>query len=117
MGASTRGTGQLIVAAARGVADAGAGDGPTTDSFGVVHNYPQARTEEMDDATLPLALDSLSDPPAWCSIRDASDPQVSSDIGDLEAQERWAAEIYQKYGYWAAIGSAIATWAIIANLN
>lgn len=28
----------------------------TTDSYGIVHNYPDARTEEMDDATLPLAL-------------------------------------------------------------
>jgi Phosphorylase superfamily len=89
----------------------------TTDSFGITRNYPQAHTEEMDDATLPLALESLSDPPPWCSIRDASDPQVSSDIGDLEAQKRWAADIYQKYGYWAAIGSVIATWAVIANLN
>jgi len=88
----------------------------TTDSFGIARNYPQARTEEMDDATLPLALDSLSDPPPWCSIRNASDPQVSSDIGDLAAQERWAAEIYQQYGYWAAIGSAIATWGVVANL-
>ena len=35
----------------------------TTDSFGVVRNYPDARTEEMDDAALPLALDTLSDPP------------------------------------------------------
>jgi hypothetical protein len=88
----------------------------TTDSFGIVRNYPQARTEEMDDATLPLALDDLSDPPPWCSIRNASDPQVSSDIGDLEAQKRWATEIYQQYGYWTTVGSAIATWAVIANL-
>jgi len=89
----------------------------TTDSFGIFHNYPNARTEEMDDATLPLALDSLSDPPRWCSIRNASDPQVSSDIGDLEAQERWANEIYQRYGYWTSFGSAIATWAVIANFS
>jgi hypothetical protein len=89
----------------------------TTDSFGVVRNYPGARTEEMDDATLPLALDDLPDPPAWCSIRNASDPEVSSAIGDLEAQERWASGIYEKYGYWTTIGSAIATWAVIANLT
>ncbi|HWF27237.1 MAG TPA: hypothetical protein VG327_02460 [Mycobacterium sp.] len=89
----------------------------TTDSFGIVHNYPDARTEEMDDATLPLALADLADPPQWCSIRNASDPQVSADIGDLEAQGRWAGEIYKRYGYWTSLGSAIATWAVIANLN
>jgi hypothetical protein len=89
----------------------------TTDSFGVIRNYPDARTEEMDDATLPLALDNISDPPAWCSIRNASDPQVSSDIGDLEAQAHWANEIYKRYGYWTSLGSAIATWGVIANLG
>lgn len=89
----------------------------TSDSFGIVHNYPGARTEEMDDATLPLALADLAEPPQWCSIRNASDPQVSADIGDLEAQARWAGEIYKRYGYWTSLGSAIATWAVIANLN
>jgi hypothetical protein len=89
----------------------------TDDSFGIVRNYPDARTEEMDDATLPLALVDLADPPQWCSIRNASDPQVSTDIGDLEAQARWANQIYKRYGYWTSLGSAIATWAVIANLN
>ncbi len=89
----------------------------TDDSFGIVRDYPDARTEEMDDATLPLALADLADPPHWCSIRNASDPQVSSSIGDLEAHGRWANEIYKRYGYWTSVGSAIATWAVIANLN
>ena len=89
----------------------------STDTFGIVRNYPDARTEEMDDATLPLALAQLAGPPLWCSIRNASDPQVSSDIGDLEAQRRWANQIYKKYGYWTTIGSAVATWAVIANLS
>jgi nucleoside phosphorylase len=89
----------------------------TDDSYGIVRNYPDARTEEMDDATLPLALADLADPPAWCSIRNASDPQVSSAIGDLEAQARWANQIYKRYGYWTSVGSAIATWAVIANMN
>lgn len=87
----------------------------TTDSYGIVRNYSDARTEEMDDATLPLALAQLPSPPLWCSIRNASDPQVSSDIGDLEAQRRWANQVYKKYGYWTTIGSAIATWTVIAN--
>jgi len=89
----------------------------TNDSYGVVSNYPDACTEEMDDATLPLALADISNPPRWCSIRNASDPQVSSSIGDLQAQARWATQIYQEYGYWTTVGSAIATWAVIANLT
>jgi hypothetical protein len=87
----------------------------TTDSYGIVGNYSDARTEEMDDATLPLALAELPSPPLWCSIRNASDPQVSSDIGDLDAQRHWANQIYKRYGYWTTIGSAIATWTVIAN--
>jgi hypothetical protein len=89
----------------------------TTDSFGIVRDYPDARTEEMDDATLPLALQEISDPPQWCSIRNASDPQVPSSLGGLPAQEHWANEIYERYGYWTTFGSAIATWAVIANLG
>jgi hypothetical protein len=25
--------------------------------------------------------------------------------------------IYKRYGYWTSVGSAIATWAVIANMN
>jgi nucleoside phosphorylase len=89
----------------------------TTDSYGIVSDYPDARTEEMDDATLPLALAGIDSPPRWCSIRNASDPQVPSSIGDLQAQARWATQIYQEYGYWTTVGSAIATWGVIANLT
>jgi hypothetical protein len=42
---------------------------------------------------------------------------VSTDIGDLKAQARWANQIYNRYGYWTSVGSAIATWAVIANMN
>jgi len=89
----------------------------TDDTFGVVRNDPLAHTEEMDDATLPLALSDVSDAPPWGSIRNASDPQVPSSVGNIEAQTRWAAEIYNKYGYWTTIGSAIACWSVIADLN
>jgi hypothetical protein len=34
-----------------------------------------------------------------------------------EAEGRWASEIYKRYGYWTSLGSAIATWAALANLN
>jgi len=89
----------------------------TDDSYGVVKDDPQAHTEEMDDATLPLALSSLTDPPAWLSIRNASDPEVPSSIGTLEEQSKWASNIYQQYGYWTTVGSAITCWAVIADLQ
>ncbi|HZV27086.1 MAG TPA: hypothetical protein VFG00_12445 [Acidothermaceae bacterium] len=89
----------------------------TDDSFGVIANDPQAHTEEMDDATLPLALSQLGSSIPWLSIRNASDPEVPSSIGDISAQKRWAAKIYEKYGYWTTVGSAIACWAAIADLN
>jgi hypothetical protein len=88
----------------------------TDDTFGVASNDPLAHTEEMDDATLPLALSRVPDPPLWGSIRNASDPQVPSSVGDIEAQERWAQNIYNKYGYWTTVGSAIACWIVIAGL-
>ncbi len=87
----------------------------TDDTYGVVANDPEAHTEEMDDACLPLALSTMDKPPAWCSIRNASDPEVPSSIGDLKAQKAWAEQIYQQYGYWTTIGSAIASWAVIAD--
>lgn len=90
----------------------------TDDSYGVVRDDVLAHTEEMDDATLPLALSQLAGAvPEWCSVRCASDPEVPSSIGDLEAQKKWAAEIYTKYGYWAAVGSVIACWTVIADLS
>jgi nucleoside phosphorylase len=91
----------------------------TDDSYGIVKNDPQACSEEMDDATLPLALSAIAQvkaPPAWLSIRNASDPMVPSSIGSLEEQSKWASQIYSKWGYVTTIGSAIACWAVIADL-
>lgn len=90
----------------------------TDDSYGIVANDPLAHTEEMDDATLPLAISLTTGAPAtpWLSIRNASDPQVPSSVGSLEAQAKWASGIYEKYGYWTTVGSAIACWAVIADL-
>ena len=69
----------------------------------------------MDDARLPLALADISDPPLWCSTRNASGSQISSGPEDLATQEYWAAAIYKKYGCWTTVGSAIATWAVIGD--
>lgn len=85
----------------------------TDDSYGIVADDSHALTEEMDDACVPLALGEAT---RWLSIRNASDPQVASSVGDLEAQKKWAAGIYAKYGYWTTVGSAIACWAVVADL-
>jgi hypothetical protein len=86
-----------------------------TDSFGIVANDPEARTEEMDDATLPLALRDIRSAVRWLSIRNASDPQVKH-MASLKAEQAWAEEIYRKYGYWTTVPSAIACWAVIADM-
>ena len=88
----------------------------TDDSYGIVANDPEAHCEEMDDCTLPLALSLSNLTTPWISARNASDPQVPSSVGDLEAQNKWASKIYQDYGYWTTVNSAIATWSVIADL-
>jgi nucleoside phosphorylase len=86
-----------------------------TDSYDVAKNDPDARNEEMDDATLPLALGDIKSPIPWLSIRNASDPQVPH-MQSLKAEKAWAEQIYEKYGYWTTVCSAIACWAVIADL-
>lgn len=86
-----------------------------TDSYGVAANDPRAHNEEMDDATLPLALGDIRSSQQWLSIRNASDPQVPH-MQTLKAEKAWAERIYEEYGYWTTIGSAIACWAVIADL-
>lgn len=87
----------------------------TDDSYGIVTNDPQARTEEMDDATLWLALQEMDSSIPALSVRNASDPEVPSSVGDLEAQSKWASAIYNTYGYLTTVCSALACWAIIAD--
>lgn len=89
----------------------------TDDSYGIVRDDRDALTEEMDDACIPLALQNMARASMpWLSIRNASDPQVPSSIGDLAAQNKWAAGIYSKFGYWTTVCSAIAVWAVVADL-
>lgn len=87
----------------------------TEDSFGLRAYDRQARAVEMGDAVLGLvATEDLTDPPAWMIVRNASDPQMAK-LASREAEAREAAAIYEKYGYWTTIGSAITTWAVIAG--
>lgn len=70
---------------------------------------------EMGDAVLGLVStqDLAGRAPAFCAVRNASDPQIEADLSKPE-QRKKAAQIYEKYGYWTSIGSAIVTWAVIA---
>ncbi|MBV9719257.1 MAG: hypothetical protein JOZ77_08050 [Candidatus Eremiobacteraeota bacterium] len=65
---------------------------------------------EMGDAVLGL----LQRPPIWVAVRNASDPQMDGKLPPAQ-RVRAAAAIYQKYGYWTTICSAIACWAIVVS--
>ena len=70
---------------------------------------------EMGDATLALACSELATPPRWLAIRNASDPQIDGTLSQKD-QVQMAARIYEKYGYWTTVNSAIACWAAVASL-
>jgi nucleoside phosphorylase len=102
---------------------ADAGDVVTTDFFafddasdhyGLRSYEPSARAVEMDDGALGLACAKMSAPPAWVSVRNASDPQMTG--GNIREEDREAAQIYRKYGYWTTVNSAVACWALVASL-
>lgn len=76
---------------------------------------PLARAVEMDDAALGLACTDLDAPPPWISVRNASDPQMTG--GDIATETKDAGRIYEQYGYWTSIGSAITCWALTVHLN
>ena len=70
---------------------------------------------EMGDAVLGMACDELgANAPAWIAIRNASDPQIDGTL-QYSQQVEMAARIYEKYGYWTTVNSAIACWAVIVS--
>jgi hypothetical protein len=70
---------------------------------------------EMGDAVLAMVVQGIKDhPPAWVCIRNASDPQIKDQVS-LEEQKRKAAQIYEQYGYWTTVCSAIACWALVVG--
>ena len=71
---------------------------------------------EMGDAVLGMVIQQLgSDAPRWASVRNASDPQIAS-AGLTEKEEATkAAQIYERFGYWTTISSAIASWALVLD--
>jgi nucleoside phosphorylase len=87
----------------------------STDSYGLRAYNANARAVEMGDAVLGLVCSQdLSDPPPWVIVRNASDPQIDGSA-PLKEQAQQAAKIYEQYGYWTTVGSAIACWAVIAG--
>jgi hypothetical protein len=71
---------------------------------------------EMGDAVLGLVMQELgSKAPRWAAVRNASDPQIdATGLTPKEAATK-AAQIYQRYGYWTTIPSAITCWALIVD--
>jgi nucleoside phosphorylase len=70
---------------------------------------------EMGDAVLGLVCSELgAKAPAWIAVRNASDPQIDGSL-PYKQQVEMAGRIYEKYGYWTSVNSAIACWAIIAS--
>jgi nucleoside phosphorylase len=69
---------------------------------------------EMGDAVLGLVSKELGiKSPKWLAVRNASDPQIDGNLSK-EEQIQMAVRIYEKYGYWTTVNSAITCWALIA---
>jgi purine-nucleoside phosphorylase len=71
---------------------------------------------EMGDAVLGMVIEQLgSKAPKWAAVRNASDPEIDSNgLTEKEAATK-AAQIYEKFGYWTTIPSAITCWALILD--
>ena len=70
---------------------------------------------EMGDATLGLTCANLAaKAPAWVAVRNASDSQIDGSL-PYNKQVEMAGRIYEKYGYWTTVNSAIACWAVIMS--
>jgi nucleoside phosphorylase len=71
---------------------------------------------EMGDAVLGLVIKQMgANTPLWAAIRNASDPQIDDSGLTLSEAANKAAQIYEKYGYWTTIPSAITCWAAVKD--
>jgi nucleoside phosphorylase len=89
--------------------------GDSVDHYGLLRLAADCRAVEMDDAALGLAFSQLTSPPPFLSIRNASDP-VMPGQDPLNQQIKEAGSIYQRYGYFTTVSSAIACWAVVTAL-
>jgi nucleoside phosphorylase len=81
------------------------------DHYGLRAYDSAIRAVEMDDAAVFAGVPAST---KAYSVRNASDPVMPD---GSEASSKQAADIYQKYGYWTTINSAIYTWALIAGME
>lgn len=85
-------------------------------TYGLQTFIPGPGAVEMDDAACGLAIQDLgTKAPKWLAVRNASDPQMPKQT-TIAGEDKTAAQIYQKYGYWTTINSALVVWAIIAHM-
>jgi nucleoside phosphorylase len=71
---------------------------------------------EMGDAVLGLVISELgAGAPKWAAVRNASDPQIDSRGLDKKQAGTKAAQIYERFGYWTTISSAITCWALVVD--
>ncbi len=80
--------------------------GDTTDHFGLLAAAPDCLLVEMDDSALALARTTITDPPPFLSVRNASDPVMPGNLS-LADQRTQAGNIYEDYGYFTTVASAI----------
>lgn len=84
-----------------------------TDHYGLLAKYPTIRTVEMDDAACALGVLGMDNPPAFASVRNASDPVMATASA---ADAKLAESIYERWGALTTVSSAIGCWALIAGL-
>ena len=71
---------------------------------------------EMGDAVLGMVIHDMgAAAPKWAAIRNASDPQINDAGLTLKEAADKAGQIYEKFGYWTTIPSAIACWATVRD--
>jgi nucleoside phosphorylase len=85
----------------------------TSDTFGL---EGMGSAVEMGDAVLGLVIQGLGNKaPKWVAVRNASDPQMDTTGLTPKEVRNKAGQIYERYGYWSTIPSAITSWAIILD--
>jgi hypothetical protein len=110
---------KIFTAAAAGVSPL---DVVTTDFFAFDDSNNDYRLQglgvavEMGDAVLGMVIEKMGrGAPRWTAVRNASDPQIDAKGLTLKEAAIKAAQIYERFGYWTTISSAIACWALIVD--
>lgn len=80
-----------------------------SDHFGLRKYDNEIRAVEMDDAAVASAACAVV---PFYSVRNASDPVMPGQ--NIKEDDKNAADIYKKYGYFTTVNSAIITWSLIA---